>query len=61
MLVTSTNLTSLENVALDFNPGANPVDRLEYYNETQQEAVPTEAGQALEKKYGPRRWFHPHK
>jgi hypothetical protein len=59
-LVASTHLGALERVVLDFNPGADPVDRLEYYNETQQEPVPTDAGKALEKKYGPRRWFHPH-
>jgi len=59
-LVASTNLPALERVALDFNPGADPVDQLEYYNETQEEPVPTDAGRALEQKYGPKRWFHPY-
>ncbi len=60
VLVASTQLTRLERVNLELNPGADPVDRLEYYNETEQEPVPTEAGRALELKYGRRRWFHPH-
>jgi hypothetical protein len=59
-LVASTHLPALDRVALDFNPGADPVDQLEYYNETQQEPVPTDRGRALEQKYGPKRWFHPY-
>jgi hypothetical protein len=43
-------------VNLDGNP-ADPVDRLEYYDETNQHAVATEAGKALEAKYGPLRWL----
>jgi len=43
-------------VNLDGNP-ADPVDRLEYYDETHQHAVPTEAGKALEAKYGKLRWL----
>lgn len=47
----------LEVVTLDGN-AADPVDRLEYYDETHQHAVPTDAGKALEAKYGPLRWLH---
>lgn len=59
-LVASAYLPGLERVNLEFNPGDDPVDRLEYYDETHQEPVPTDAGRALEQKYGPRRWFHPY-
>jgi uncharacterized protein (TIGR02996 family) len=44
--------------AVYLEPNAvDPVDRLEYYDETHQHAVPTEAGKALEAKYGPLRWL----
>jgi len=44
--------------AVNLEPNAaDPVDRLEYYDETHQHAVPTEAGKALEAKYGPLRWL----
>jgi uncharacterized protein (TIGR02996 family) len=46
-LAASQHLKRLEMVNLDGNP-ADPVDRLEYYDETNQHAVPTEAGKALE-------------
>jgi uncharacterized protein (TIGR02996 family) len=55
-LAASPHLKRLEVVNLDGNP-ADPVDRLEYYDETNQHAVPTEAGKALEAKYGPLRWL----
>ena len=55
-LAASPHLKRLEMVNLDGNP-ADPVDRLEYYDETNQHAVPTEAGQALETKYGKLRWL----
>ncbi|MEO6771711.1 MAG: hypothetical protein ABI467_01650 [Kofleriaceae bacterium] len=54
----SPNLNHLEAVYLDGNP-ADPVDRLEYYDETHTHRVPTAAGKALEAKYGPLRWLHP--
>lgn len=44
--------------AVNLEPNAaDPVDRLEYYDETHQHAVPTEAGKSLEAKYGPLRWL----
>lgn len=44
--------------AVNLEPNAvDPVDRLEYYDETHQHAVRTEAGKALEAKYGPLRWL----
>jgi hypothetical protein len=55
-LAASPQLGRLEMVNLDGNP-ADPVDRLEYYDETHQHAVPTEAGEALRKRYGPLRWL----
>jgi len=58
-LAASPHLEKLERVHLDGNP-ADPVDRLEYYDETNQHAVPTEAGKALEATYGRLRWLHPH-
>lgn len=57
-LAASPNLKALELVNLDGNP-ADPVDRLEYYDETNTHRVPTDAGKALEAKYGPLRWLHP--
>jgi len=57
-LAASTRLGALAQVNLGANP-ADPVDRLEYYDETHQHRVPTAAGQALEAKYGPLRWLHP--
>lgn len=60
-LAASTRLPALEHVALDLNPGGNPVDQLRYYDETHQEPVPTEAGLALEQKYGTLRWLHPYR
>jgi len=55
-LAASQHLKRLEMVNLDGNP-ADPVDRLEYYDETNQHPVPTEAGKALEAKYGKLRWL----
>jgi len=55
-LAASPHLKRLEIVNLDGNP-ADPVDRLEYYDETNQHAVATESGKALEAKYGPLRWL----
>ena len=55
-LAASPHLKRLDMVNLDGNP-ADPVDRLEYYDETNQHAVPTEAGKALEAKYGKLRWL----
>ncbi len=44
--------------AVNLEPNAaDPVDRVEYYDETHQHAVPTEAGKALEAKYGQLRWL----
>ncbi|MBV8760675.1 MAG: hypothetical protein JO257_25505 [Deltaproteobacteria bacterium] len=57
-LAASPHLKALEMVNLDGNP-ADPVDRLEYYDETNTHRVPTAAGKALEAKYGPLRWLHP--
>ena len=57
-LAASPHLKQLELVHLDGNP-ADPVDRLEYYDETNTHLVPTAAGKALEAKYGPLRWLHP--
>ncbi len=60
-LVASDNLSALERVSLELNPGRDPVDQLQYWDETHEVAVPTDAGRALEEKYGPRPWFHPHR
>ncbi len=60
-LVASDNLSALERVSLELNPGRDPVDQLQYWDETHEVAVPTGAGRALEEKYGPRPWFHPHR
>ena len=57
-LVVSPHLKRLEMVNLDGNP-ADPVDRLEHYDETNTHYVPTEAGKAIEAKYGRIRWLHP--
>jgi uncharacterized protein (TIGR02996 family) len=55
-LAASPHLKRLEMVNLDGNP-ADPVDRMEYYDETNQHAVPTEAGKTLEAKYGKLSWL----
>lgn len=49
-------LKGLQVVNLEPNP-ADPVDRQEYYDETNFHFVPTEAGKALEAKHGPIRWL----
>lgn len=58
-LAASPYLKQLETVNLDANPGADPVDALEYHDETHQHRVPTAAGRALEARYGRLRWLHP--
>jgi hypothetical protein len=55
-IAASPYLRRLEVVALDGN-AADPVDQMEYYDETHQHAVPTEAGRALEAKYGRLPWL----
>ena len=55
-LAASPYLKSLLEVNLDGNP-ADPVDRQQYHDETNSHFVPTEAGKALEAKYGPLRWL----
>ena len=55
-LAASPYLKKLEVVNLEPNQ-LDPVDRLEYYDETHQHAVPTEAGRRLEERYGPLRWL----
>ena len=57
-IAASPHLKRLEVVSLDGNP-ADPVDRLEYVDETNTQRVPTDAGKLLETKYGPLRWLHP--
>jgi hypothetical protein len=49
-------LKRLQVVNLEPNP-IDPADRQEYYDETSYHFVPTEAGKALEAKYGPLRWL----
>ncbi len=56
-LAASPHLKELEVVNLEPNQ-LDPVDRIEYYNETNTHYVPTEAGKALEAKYGRLRWLH---
>lgn len=56
-IAASPHLKRLDVVALDGNP-ADPVDRVQYVDETSTQRVPTEAGKALEAKYGPLRWLH---
>ena len=58
-IAASPYLRQLRLVNLDGNP-ADPVDRLEYHDETRQHAVPTDGGKALEAKYGRLPWLHPH-
>ena len=58
-LAASSQLRNLESVNLDGNPGGDPSDAFEYHDETNRHRVPTEAGKALEAKYGPLRWLHP--
>jgi hypothetical protein len=55
-IAASAILKGLQVVNLEPNP-ADPVDRQEYYDETNFHFVPTEAGKALEAKYGPIRWL----
>ncbi|HSD86458.1 MAG TPA: hypothetical protein VLB44_03050, partial [Kofleriaceae bacterium] len=55
-IAASPHLKRLEVVNLDGNP-ADPVDRQEYYDETNYHFVPTDAGKALEAKYGKLRWL----
>lgn len=57
-LAASKTLTSLAYVYLDGNPD-DPVDRLEYVDETSTVRVPTEFGKRLEAAHGPLRWLHP--
>jgi len=57
-LAAAPSLRTLVIVSLDGNP-ADPVDQVEYYDETHTHRVPTEAGKALEAKYGKLRWLHP--
>jgi hypothetical protein len=56
-IAASPHLERLEVATFDGNP-ADPTDRVEYYDETRTHLVPTEAGKALEAKYGPLRWLH---
>jgi hypothetical protein len=55
-LAAAANLKGLQVVNLEPNP-ADPVDRQEYTDETNFHFVPTDAGKALEAKYGPLRWL----
>ena len=55
-IAASAILKGLQVVNLEPNP-ADPVDCQEYYDETNFHFVPTEAGKALEAKYGPIRWL----
>ncbi|MGZ3422229.1 MAG: hypothetical protein ACXVEE_30445 [Polyangiales bacterium] len=56
-IAASRHLEHLEVATFDGNP-ADPTDRKEYFSETSYDYVPTEAGKALERKYGPLRWLH---
>jgi hypothetical protein len=58
-LAASPRLRNLETVELDFNPGTNPVDTFELHDETNRHREHSQAGAALEAKYGPLRWLHP--
>ena len=55
-IAASAVLSGLQVVNLEPNP-ADPVDRQEYVDETNFHFVPTDAGKALEAKYGPLRWL----
>ena len=59
MYVTGTNLHIVNGLGATNGNPADPVDRLEYYDETNTHRVPTAAGKALEAKYGRLRWLHP--
>ncbi|EYF05144.1 hypothetical protein [Chondromyces apiculatus] len=58
-LAASRALPSLVTVGLQLNRVHDPVDQLEFYDETNQHRVPTEEGRALEQKYGRLPWLHP--
>lgn len=51
-------MPALTSVDLQLNP-ADPTDEAHFYNETDQEYLPTPEGKALETKYGRLRWLHP--
>jgi hypothetical protein len=48
-----------EGVGLQLNRVHDPADQLEFYDETHRERVATDAGEALEAKYGRIAWLHP--
>jgi Leucine Rich Repeat (LRR) protein len=56
----SPHLKGLIFCSVAFNDCPDPVDRREYYNESQFEWVPTPIGKELEAKHGPLPWLHPH-
>jgi len=55
----SKTMRGLEAVGLDLNRVQDPADQFELYDETHRERVATEAGKALEAKYGRITWLHP--
>lgn len=56
-MAASRYLKRLEVATFDGNP-ADPTDRQKYFSETSYDYIPTEAGKALEAKYGRLPWLH---
>ena len=56
---TPTRMRGLEAVGLDLNRVHDPADQFELYDETHRERVATDAGKALQAKYGRIAWLHP--
>jgi hypothetical protein len=55
----SETMKGLEGVGLQLNRVHDPADQFEFYDETHRERVATDAGEALEAKYGRIAWLHP--
>ena len=55
----STTMRALEALGLDLNRVHDPAEPFELHDETHRERVATDAGKALEAKYGRITWLHP--
>ena len=52
-------MRALEALGLDLNRVHDPAEPFELHDETHRERVATDAGKALEAKYGRITWLHP--
>lgn len=54
-------MPELSIVGLQLTRASRFPDEHRYFNETEGDYFPTPEGKALEAKYGPLRWLHPHR